>query len=86
MSNLVVVIGLIGGAASIMSFLLERAGIRGGWFHAAYGLFIALFASILVVIASSHSVERAVLESRIAGTDEGTNSSCDSAPDYAQGK
>lgn len=66
MDSLVLVIGLVSGAATIISFLIERAGIRGKWIHAAYGLFIALFASVLVATHITSSAEHKALNERIA--------------------
>ncbi len=65
MNQLVIVIGLISGVATIISFLLEKANIRGNWIHAAYGFFIALFASILVANFTFHTSEKAALEEQI---------------------
>ncbi|WP_297807344.1 hypothetical protein [uncultured Methylophaga sp.] len=65
MEQLVLVIGLISGAATIISFLMEKAGVRGNWVHAAYGFFIALFASVLVANFASFSAEQEVLKKQI---------------------
>src|SRR5690554_4419485 len=65
MNQLVLVVGLITGAATIISFLLEKAKTRGNRVHAAYGFFIALFASVLVASFTSHSSEKAALEEQI---------------------
>lgn len=66
MQSLVVIVGLISGAATIISFLMEKANVRGNWVHAAYGFFIALFASILALNFSSHATEKARLEHQIS--------------------
>jgi hypothetical protein len=65
MKELVIVIGLISGVATIISFLLEKANIRGNYVHAAYGFFIALFASVLVANFTSHTSEKSALEEQI---------------------
>ncbi|MBU3823234.1 MAG: hypothetical protein H9917_00195 [Candidatus Oceanisphaera merdipullorum] len=65
MNQLVLIIGLISGAATIISFLLEKANIRGNWIHAAYGFFIAVFASVLVANFTFFSSEKEALESQI---------------------
>ena len=65
MTQLILVVSLVSGVTTIISFLLEKANIRGAWVHAAYGFFIALFATVLVSVSFSHSSEKLMLEQEI---------------------
>lgn len=65
MDQLVIVISLVSGAATIIGFLLERANVRGKWIHAGYGFFIAVFASVLVANYASFSSEQESLKLKI---------------------
>lgn len=66
MEKLVLIISLISGTATIVSFLMEKAGLRGKWIHALYGFFIALVSSVLVASFSSFSAEHDILQSQIS--------------------
>lgn len=65
MDSLILMIGVVSGIATIISFLMEKANVRGKWVHAAYGFFVALLASVMVVSVSSSKHENEQLQEQI---------------------
>jgi hypothetical protein len=66
MQNFVVIVGVVGSFASILSLLIPRDGMRGKLLHAAYVFVITCIASIAVFqerqIASMRSIEQDATE------------------------
>ena len=63
--SIVVIIGLVGGIASIVSFLIDKAGYGGKFVHAIYVFFVALLASFFVYESSETKAKNQALTQEI---------------------
>ncbi|MGI1999127.1 hypothetical protein [Shewanella frigidimarina] len=63
--SMVIVIGMVGGFASIVSLLIDKANLGGKYIHAVYVFAVTILASTLVISVASNKSENAVLVAEI---------------------
>ena len=63
--NLVVVISLVSGIATIISFLINKAGFGNRFVHSAYVLVVTALSAVLALTAQEAKLEREYLKAHI---------------------
>lgn len=66
MENLIITISIIGGLASIISYLMQVAGVKSKIMHVSYSLILVLITSFFIYDSASLETEKKLLESQVA--------------------
>ena len=66
LNNVVIIVGLVSGIATIISFLIDKANLGGKYVHSIYVCVVTILASILAISASSSKIENDQLLAKIA--------------------
>jgi len=63
--NLILIVGLVSGIATLISFLIDKANIGGKYIHALYVFCVTVLASVLVISVSTSQSENEALAAKI---------------------
>ena len=58
--NLILIVGLVSGIATLISFLIDKANLGGKYIHAAYVFCVTVLASVLVISVSTSQLENKI--------------------------
>lgn len=63
--NLVLIVGLVSGIATLISFLIDKANLGGKYIHAVYVFCVSILVSVLVISISTSQSENEALVAKI---------------------
>ncbi|WP_044497635.1 hypothetical protein [Pseudomonas saudimassiliensis] len=66
MDNLTITIGIIGGLASIISYLMQLAGVKSKLIHVSYALILVSITAFFIYDSASVEAKNKLLESQVA--------------------
>lgn len=64
-NNLILIVGLVSGIATLISFLIDKANLGGKYIHATYVFCVTVLASVLVISVSASQSENEALAAKI---------------------
>ncbi|GAA6186428.1 hypothetical protein [Aliiglaciecola sp. NS0011-25] len=66
MQNLIITVGIIGSIASIISYLMQLAGVKSKLIHVAYVIFIVLITSFFINYSATVKAEKDLLQLQVS--------------------